>query len=49
MQKSRLTANASWNSKTSMSFNVKPVLSKILEVEYVGLERVKRKLRGLVS
>ena len=32
-----LTANASWTSNTSMSFNVNPVLSNKAAVEYVGL------------
>lgn len=33
-----LTANASWTSNTSMSFNVNPVLSNKAAVEYVGLK-----------
>lgn len=38
-----LTAKASWNSKTSMSFKDKPALSKTFGVLYVGLERRENK------
>lgn len=34
-----LTAKASWNSKTSISFKDNPALSRTLGVLYVGLER----------
>lgn len=38
-----LTAKASWNSKTSMSFKDSPALSKTFGVLYVGLERRENK------
>lgn len=44
-----LTAKASWNSKTSMSFKVNPAFSRTLGVLYAGLEWEKNKTFSLIT